>query len=207
MAAREGGPTRAAAATVDYFSLVRAAWRTSRSSDPNSQCLTRPRAGPQSSPQIDPPPNTVDHGIPEEERDRDRRKNTRVGEPPGDRIETKGRGRGRERAWHTRVTARQRLRGRSEKNWQDPQRDGGWEERQAWEAARGGETGIAERRAEGTRRARPGGHSKKQKKIKVRQDTKEGQTEGAGARGRRGKQGANKGAKVHIVSLRETPCR
>ena len=58
------------------------------------------------------------------------------------------------------------------------------------------------------RRARPGGHpKKKQKRKKDRQGTKEGQTEGVGPRGRRGKQGANKGAKVHIVSLRKTPCR
>ena len=84
------------------------------------------------------------------------------------------------------------------------------------EGAQGGETGVARRRARGTRRARlsseerdQGGtrKKKKQKRKKVRQGTKEGQTEGLGPRGRRGKQGANKGAKVHIVSLRKTPCR
>ena len=101
-----------------------------------------------------PPTHTVNHGIPEEERDRDRGKNTRVGEPPVDRVGTTERGRGRARAWHTRVTARQRQRGRSEKNRQDPPRDGGWEGKQAWEGAWGGETGVARRRAGGTRRAR-----------------------------------------------------
>ena len=117
-----------------------------------------------------PPPHAVNHGIPEEERDRDRGKNTRVGEPPGDRVGTTERDRGRACAWHTRVTARQRQRGQSEKNRQDPQRDGGWEGKQAREGARGGETGVAPRRAGGTRRARgssegrdQGGTQKKRK--------------------------------------------
>ena len=51
------------------------------------------------------------------------------------------------------------------------------------------------------------GAPKKNNEIKFRQGTKDGQTEGVGPRGRRGMQGANKGAKVHIVSHRETPCR
>ena len=112
------------------------------------------RATVQSASKPPPPPHTVNHGIPEEERDRDRGKNARVGEPPGDRVGTTERGRGRARAWHTRVTARQRQRGRSEKNRQDPRRVGGWEGKQAWEGAQGGETGVAWRRAGGTRRAR-----------------------------------------------------
>ena len=41
---------------------------------------------------------------------------------------------------------------------------------------------------------------------KGRYDTKEGHAEEAGFR-RWGEQGANKGAKEHIVSHRETPCQ
>ena len=134
-------------------------------------------------------------------------KKPRVGEPPGDRVGTTERGRGRARAWHTRVTERQRQRRRSEKNRQEPQRDGGWE------GKRGGERGVAWRRAGNTRRARVSSDqrdwrgTRKKKEIKVRQGTKKGQTEGVGPRGRRGMQGANKSAKVHIVSHRKSPCR
>ena len=57
--------------------------------------------------------------------------------------------------------------------------------------------------ARGQQRARQEGHPK----TKGQQNIKEGQIEGAGPRGRRGKQGANEGAKVHFVFPRETPCR
>ena len=123
-----------------------------------------------------PPPHTVNHGNPKEERNRDRGKDTRVGEPPGDRVGTTERGRGRARAWHTRVTARQRQRGLSEKNRQDPQKDDEWEGKQAWEGAQGGETGVARRRAGGTRRARVSseerdqGGTRKKTKTKIKSD-------------------------------------
>ena len=54
-----------------------------------------------------PPPHNVNQVIPDDERDRDRGNNTRVGEPPGKSVGTTERGRGRARGWHTRVTARQ----------------------------------------------------------------------------------------------------
>ena len=77
----------------------------------------------------------------------------------------------------------------------------GRRDRGSTEKSRGHTQGAREQR-----RAGPGGHPKKNE-IKVRQGTKQGQTEGVGPRGRRGKQGANKGAKVQIVSLRKKPCR
>ena len=88
--------------------------------------------------------------------------------------------------------------------------------------------GRGNRRERGHRAARQGQHEEEQgahagrareaksatrgatenkNEVKVRQCTEEGQTEGVGPRRRRGKQGANKGAKVHIVSLRKAPCR
>ena len=80
----------------------------------------------------------------------------------------------------------------------------GRRDRGSTEKSRGHTQGAREQR-----RARPGGHRKRKNKneIKVRQGTKEGQTEGVGPRGRRGMQGANKGSKVHIVSHRKTSCR
>ena len=91
-------------------------------------------------------------------------------------------------------------------------RNGEWEGRRASERARGGETGVARRRAGGTRRARGSSgerdHRDTQKKNnrKGGQDTQQGHAEEAG-RERWGEQGANKGAKEHNVSHRETPCR
>ena len=74
-----------------------------------------------------------------------------------------------------------------------------------------GETGVAQRGAGGTRRARVSSEERDKRgaprKKKEGQNTKAGQKEGTGPRGRREKQGANKGAKVHFVSRRETPCR
>ena len=55
-----------------------------------------------------PPSHTVNHGIPDEERDRDHRTNTRVGEQPENSSGTTERGRGRARGWHKRLTAWQR---------------------------------------------------------------------------------------------------
>ena len=79
----------------------------------------------------------------------------------------------------------------------------------AWEGARGGETGVAQRGAGGTRRARVSSEErdKRSTKKKKEQNSKAGHTEGTGPRGRRGKQAANKGTKVHFVSRRGTPCR
>ena len=119
-----------------------------------------------------PPQPKVNHGIPEEDRDGDRGKNTRVGEPPGNRVGTTERSRGTARAWYTRVTARQRQGGRSEKKRRDPQRDSGWENKQAWEGtgrrdrgstekSRGHPQGACEQRG-----ASAGGHPKKTKKQK-----------------------------------------
>ena len=140
-----------------------------------------------------PPPHTVNHGTPEEERDRHPGKNTRVGEPPGDRVGTTERGRGRARAWkNTPVTARQRQRGRLEKNRQDPQRAGGWEGEQAWEGAQGGETGVARRGAGGTRRARVSseerdeGGTRKKTKLKSDKATKKDKQKGWGRAGKGG---------------------
>ena len=86
-----------------------------------------------------------------------------------------------------------------------------WEGKWAGERAQGGETGVARRRTGGTRRARGSSGERdhadtKKKNRKGGQDTKEGHAEEAGRR-RWGEQGANKGAKKHIVSHRETPCR
>ena len=80
------------------------------------------------------------------------RGSTRVGETPGERVGARGRGRGRARGWHTRVTARHRQGGQTYRHGR--QREGEWEGRQAREGAQGIGTGVARRRAGGTRRAR-----------------------------------------------------
>ena len=80
------------------------------------------------------------------------RGSTRVGETPGKRVGARGRGRGRARGWHTRLTARHRQGGQTYR--QGRQREGEWEGRQAREGAQGSGTGVAWRRAGGTRRAR-----------------------------------------------------
>ena len=126
----------------------------------------------------------------------------------GERVGPRGRGRGRARGWHTRVTARLRQGGQTYR--QGRQREGEWEGRQAREGAQGSGTGVARRRAGGTRRARGSSgereHGKKRKKTAEQADTQEGHIEEAG-RGRWGEQGANKGAKEHNVSHREATCR
>ena len=75
-----------------------------------------------------------------------------MGETPGKRVGARGRGRGRARGWHTRVTARLRQAGQTYR--QGRQREGECEGRQAREGAQGSGTGVARRRAGGTRRAR-----------------------------------------------------
>ena len=106
-------------------------------------------------------------------------------EHPGERVGARGRGRGRARRWHTRETARHRQGGQTCR--QGRQREGEWEGRQVREGAQGSGTGVARRRAGGTRRA--GGSSRgrehEKKKTAGRADTQEGHKEEAG-RGRRG---------------------
>ena len=129
-----------------------------------------------------------------------------MGETPGKRVGATGRGRGRARGWHTRVTARLRQGGQTYR--QGREREGEWEGRQASEGAQGSGTGVARRRAGGTRRARgSSGEREHRKKTTAEQaDTQEGHVEEAG-RGRWGEQGANKGTKEHNVSHREAPCQ
>ena len=98
-----------------------------------------------------PPPPHRAQGNQDGVRDGDRG-NTRVGETPGKRVGATERGRGRARGWHTRVTARLRQGGQTYR--QGRLREGEWEGRRASEGARGCGTGVARRRAGGTRRAR-----------------------------------------------------
>ena len=148
-----------------------------------------------------PPPPRREPGNQDGVRGRDRG-NTRKGETPGERVGARGRGRGRARGWHTRVTARNRQGGQTYR--QGRQREGEWEGRQASEGAQGSGTGVARRRAGGTRRARgsSGEREHGKKKTAGQADTQEGHKEEAG-RGGWGEQGANKGAKEHNVSLSE----
>ena len=92
-------------------------------------------------------------------------------EHPGERIWARGRGRGRARGWHTRVTA---LHGQGgQKCRQGRQREGEWEGRQAREGAQRSGTRVTRRRAEGTRRARGSSEEREhrtKKKTKQRQD-------------------------------------
>ena len=97
------------------------------------------------------------------------RGSTRVGETPGERVGARGRSRGRARGWHTRVTARHRQGGQTYR--QGRQREGEREGRQAREGAQGSGTGVARRRAGGTRRARgSSGERKHVPKKKQQQD-------------------------------------
>ena len=76
--------------------------------------------------------------------------------------------------------------------------------------ARGGSTGVAQRGAGRTRRALMSSDARNKRgnpSNKKNQNTKAGEPEETGPRGRRGKQGANEGTKVHFVSRKETPCR
>ena len=75
-----------------------------------------------------------------------------MGNTPGKRLGATGRGRGRARGWHTRVTARHRQGGQTYRRGR--QREGEWEGRQASEGAQGSRTGVARKKAGGTRRAR-----------------------------------------------------
>ena len=96
------------------------------------------------------------------------RGSTRVGETPGERVGARGRGRGRARGWHTQVTARHRQGGQTYR--QGRQREGEWEGRQAREEAHGSGTGVARRRAWGTRRARGSSGEREHGKKKQQQD-------------------------------------
>ena len=127
-------------------------------------------------------------------------------EHPGERVGARGRGRGRSREWHTRVTALHGQGGQTCR--QGRQREGEWDGRQAREGAQGSGIRVARTRAEGTRRARRSSKERehrttKKKKTAGQADTQEGHIEEAG-RGRWGEQGANEGAKEHIVSQRDT---
>ena len=143
-----------------------------------------------------------------QDRVRDRgRGSTSVGKTPGKRVGARGRGRGRASGWYTRVTARLRQGGQTYR--QGRQRAEEWEGRQAREGAQGSGTGVARRRAGGTRRARGSSGEREhesKKKTAEEADRQEGHIEEAG-RGRWGEQGANKGTKEHNVSHGEAPCR
>ena len=98
------------------------------------------------------PDTNPPHPLPAPQPPLDPPTHTRVGETPGKRVGATERGRGRARGWHTRVTARLRQGGQTYR--QGRQREGEWEVRQASEGAQGSGTGVAQRRAQGTRRAR-----------------------------------------------------
>ena len=150
------------------------------------QCQSSGRATVQSA--DTPPPTHRAQGNQDGVRDGDRG-SARVEETPGKRVGATGRGRGRARGWHTRVTARLRQGGQTYR--QGRQREGEWEGRQASQGAQGSGTGVARRRAGGTRRAcgssREREHGKKTTAEQA--DTQEGHVEEAG-RGSWGEQGA-----------------
>ena len=154
--------------------------------------------GPQSRPQIHPPPPTQGARQPGWGERRGPR------EHPGERVGARGRGRGRAHEWHTPVTTLHGQGGQTCR--QGRQRAGEWEGRQAKEGAQGSGTRVTQRRAEGTRRARRSSkereHRNKKKTTAGRADTQEGHIEVAG-RGGWGEQGANEGAREHNVSHRE----
>ena len=102
--------------------------------------------GPQSRPQIHPPPPAQGARQPGWGERRGPREHS------GERVGARGRRRGRARGWHTRVTTRHRHGGQTYR--QGRQREGEWEGRQAREGAQGSGTRVARRRAGGTRRAR-----------------------------------------------------
>ena len=163
-------------------------------------CQSSGRATVQSADTLSLPPTRA-HSNQDGVRDGDRG-STRVGETPGKRVGARGRGRGRARGWHTRVTARLRQGGQTYR--QRRQGEGKWEGRQAREGAQGSGTGVARRRAGGTRSARGSSGerehgTKKNKKTAEQADTQDGHIEEAG-RGRWGEQGANIGTKKHNVS-------
>ena len=114
-----------------------------------------------------PPPPHWAQGNQDGVRDGDRG-STRVGETPGKRVGATGRGRGRARGWHTRVTARLRQGGQTYK--QGRQREGEWEGRQASKGAQGSGTGVAQRRAGGTRRACGSSGEREHKKKQQQQN-------------------------------------
>ena len=115
-------------------------------------------------------------------------------EHPGERVGARGRGRGRALGWHTRVTARHRQGGQTYR--QGGQRGGEWEGRQAREGAQGGGTGVARRRAGGTRRARG---SSREREHEKKNNSRTGRHTGKAHRGGRarevGRTGGQQGRK------------
>ena len=157
--------------------------------------------GPQSRPQIHPPPPRQGARQPRWGERRGPR------EQPGERVGARGRGRGRARGWHTRVTARHRRGGQTYR--QGRQREGEWEGRQAGEGAQGSETRVAWRRAGGTRRARGSSKEREHRKEKKQQLDRRVQRKGTKRRQGAGG-GGNRGptrAQRNTMSDREAPCR
>ena len=156
--------------------------------------------GPQSRPQILPPSAPPTQGA--RQPGWGERRGPR--EHPGERVGARGRGRGRAREWHTRVTALHGQGGQTCR--QGRQREEEREGRRAREGAQGSGTRVTRRRAERTRRAR--GSSKEREHRTNKNKKNNGRTGGHTGRAQRGgrarEQGANEGAKEHIVSQRST---
>ena len=147
---------------------------------------------------VPPPPPNRAQGIQDGSRDGDRG-NTRVGETPGKRVGATERGRGRARGWHTRVTARLRQGGQTYRERR--LREGEWEGRRASEGARGCGTGVARRRAGGTRRARGRSGEREHGDTK-----KKNRTDGHTGRTRRGGRAREVGGTGGKQGRKGTPC-
>ena len=126
--------------------------------------------GPQSRPQIHPPPRPHTQGA--RQPGWGERRGPR--EHPGERVGARGRGRGRAREWHTRVTALHGQGGQTCR--QGRQREGEWEGRQAREGAQGSGTRVTRRRAEGTRRARGSSKEHEHRKKRGKNQWQDGRT-------------------------------
>ena len=154
--------------------------------------------GPQSRAHLHPPPPTQGARQPGWGERRGSR------EHPGERVGARGRGRGRARKWHTRVTALHGQGGQTCR--QGRQREGEWEGRQAREGVQGSGTRVTRRRAEGTRRAR--GSSKEHEHRKKNNGRTSGHTGRAHRVGRAwevGGTGGQRGRKgTHCLSQRST---
>ena len=133
------------------------------------------------------------------------RGSTRVGETPGKRVGARGRGRGRARGWHTRVTARLRQGGQTYR--QGRQQEGERKGRQAREGPQGSGTGVARRRARGTRRARGSSGEREHGTRKKKQQQQNRRTHRKGTKRRQGAGGGgNRGptrAQMNTMSLTE----
>ena len=133
--------------------------------------------GPQSRPQIPPPPPTQGARQPGWGERRGPRGH------PGERVRARGRGRGRTHGWHTRGTARHRHGGQTYRQGRQP--EGEWEGRQAREGAQGSGTRVARRRAEGTRRARGSSKEREHRTKKKKNNSRTGGHTGRAHRGGR----------------------